>query len=223
MKTVVITGISRGIGKVLTQKFLNEGYFVIGTTRSGTSELSNENFFISKLDLANPESIRSSAEGISKINRQIDILINNAATMIDEGDGSRFKIDALRETLEVNVIGQVDFTQRLVPFMAKDSHIVNLGSGAGSFGHQSSVKYPSWKHPSYKVSKAALHMVTKIWANKLKDKTIVSAIYPGWVKTDMGGNNADLSPEEAAEDVYKLAVSKVETGQFWYKGEIFPW
>jgi len=48
-------------------------------------------------------------------------------------------------------------------------------------------------------------------------------VHPGWVRTDMGGKSAAMSPEEAARYIYDLAISKPETGQFWFKGEKFPW
>jgi NAD(P)-dependent dehydrogenase (short-subunit alcohol dehydrogenase family) len=66
-------------------------------------------------------------------------------------------------------------------------------------------------------------MLTRIWAMRLEGKITVSSVHPGWVKTDMGGDDADIEPKEAAEDIFKLANSKVETGQFWFKGKKFPW
>jgi NAD(P)-dependent dehydrogenase (short-subunit alcohol dehydrogenase family) len=75
----------------------------------------------------------------------------------------------------------------------------------------------------YKISKAALNMVTRCLAIRLDGQITVSSVHPGWVKTDMGGDDADIEPEEAAEDIFTLANSQVETGQFWFKGEKFPW
>lgn len=51
----------------------------------------------------------------------------------------------------------------------------------------------------------------------------VSSVHPGWVKTEMGGDDAPMTPAEAAEHIYTLAISNPETGQFWFKGEKYPW
>ena len=59
MKTILITGISRGIGKALAQKFLAEGYFVIGTSRQGATEINNKNLIVLQLDLTKPPALKT--------------------------------------------------------------------------------------------------------------------------------------------------------------------
>ena len=66
-------------------------------------------------------------------------------------------------------------------------------------------------------------MYTKTLALRLKDKIIVSAIRPGWTFTKMGGQEATSTPEESANDIFEFAITKPETGQFWFKGEKYPW
>jgi NAD(P)-dependent dehydrogenase (short-subunit alcohol dehydrogenase family) len=66
-------------------------------------------------------------------------------------------------------------------------------------------------------------MYTKILATRLGDAYVVSSVHPGFVRTDMNEGEGELSPEEAAQDIYKLAMRKVKSGQFWYKGKHFPW
>lgn len=220
MKTVLITGVSRGIGKALSEKFLNEGYYVIGTSTDGNCDIQNENLKIIKLDLSDSESITECVKQIKFLEKKIDILINNAGMVIEEEVNSPTIVpDYVRKTLEVNLIGIIDFTERLIPFMITDGHIINLSSRAGSLGY---TDYTS-NYPAYRISKAALNMFTRILAVRLDGKITVSSVHPGWVKTDMGGDEADITPEEAAKDISKLANSKVETGQFWFKGEKFPW
>ena len=81
-----------------------------------------------------------------------------------------------------------------------------------------------YHYPSYKISKAALNMYTRTLALRLKESDIiVSSVHPGWARTDMGGQDADISPEEAAEGIYGVATSKPETGQFWFRGKHLPW
>lgn len=221
MNTVVITGVSRGIGRALAERFLAGGDSVVGTSTTGGADWSHERLIVFPLDLASSESIASCADAIKKLGKRIDVLVNNAGIWSGVDENPTINVDLLRKTLEVNLFGTVDFTERMVPFMNDGGHIVNVSSRMGSLGF---VEEGGINWPDYKISKAALNMVTRILAYRLKDRGIaVSSVHPGWVKTDMGGSDADLEPAEAAEDLYKLATSTVETGQFWFKGDKFPW
>lgn len=220
MKTIVITGASRGIGKALAERFLENGDFVIGTSTSGTSPIEHERLLTLQLDLSNPENIIACTKSIIDSGKKIDILINNAGIWSGIEDDAVIRVDVLRKVLEVNLFGTVDFTERLVPVMNDGGHIVNISSRMGSI---ELVPKMYLDCPDYKISKAALNMVTRILAARLSGRIIVSAVHPGWVKTDMGGSDADIEPGEAAEDIFKLAISNPETGQFWFKGEKFPW
>jgi NAD(P)-dependent dehydrogenase (short-subunit alcohol dehydrogenase family) len=218
MKRVIITGASRGIGKALAQKFLKEGYGVIGTSIDGTLDYSHDNLVVVQLDLLDSQSILKSSSIICNIEQGIDILINNAGALFDKGEGD-IVIDELRKTLEINLIGPIDFTQRVLGKINNGGHIVNISSTAGSLGSIQHTNYPS-----YKISKAGLNMFTTYLAFILKDRVKVSSVHPGSVKTEMGAWVGDMSPEEAAEQIYNTAVDKeIETGQFWFKGEKFPW
>lgn len=224
MQTVLITGVNRGIGKETTQKFLREGYKVIGTSRSGSVDYDQENLQILPLDLRSGESIADCAQELTSRGEKIDILINNAGRLFDEDD-SELVPEKLRQSLEVNLIGTADFTEHVVPLMNKGGHILMLSSRAGSIGRtgQSASRFPG-KYPAYKISKAALNMYMRTLAMRLKDSQItVSAVHPGWVKTDMGGEEAEITPEKAAESIYELAISRPETGLFWFNGEQLPW
>lgn len=218
MKTVVITGVSRGIGRALAEEFLRLGHEVIGTSTTGKNSLTDGHLTMLKLDLSRPESIVRCAGEIIGMEKPIDILINNAGALFDEEE-SGVVIEKLRQTLEVNLIGTVDFTERLLASIAHGGHIVNVSSSAGSFGRRAT----SWEYPSYKISKAALNMYTKTLALRLAPEITVSSVHPGWVKTDMGGDDADITPEEAAKDIVTLALKKVESGKFWFQGKEFDW
>ena len=220
MKTILITGVSRGIGYALAKRFLENGDFVIGTSINGSVDLKSENFVVFSLDLSKSNSIKECADKIVALGRKIDIHINNAGIVIEkEVSQQKINIDYLRETLEVNLIGTIDFTERVIDLLNDNGHLINISSRAGSLGYD---KY-TLNYPDYRISKTALNMVTKILALRLKGKATVSSVHPGWVKTDMGGDEADITPKEAAEDIFKLANSEAETGQFWFKGERFPW
>jgi len=224
MKTVLITGASRGIGKALAQKFLQEGFLVFGTSTKGSLDYQHENLRALQLDLGSIESIESCVKKFAETGADLDILVNNAGVLLDEHEKA-LRPDLLQATLQINVIGTAAFTERMLSSVKKGSHIVMTSSTAGSLertGH-ARARFPS-RYPAYKISKAALNMYMRTLALRMQEEDItVSAVNPGWVKTDMGGEGADLTPEESAEDVYQFAVSSPPTGLFWFKGERLPW
>ena len=231
MKTILITGVGRGIGKALAERFLAEGHFVIGTAQTETVDYAHPNLQIVSLDLTSADSIAACVAKIissdENATRSIDIMINNAGVLLDNED-MNLDIDKLRKTLEVNLFGTAAFTEKALPSLSKDAHIVNISSQAGSlqdievFEHS----HAPFRYPAYKISKAALNMYTRTLALRLRHEgmnIIVSAVHPGWVSTDMGGTEAPRTPAEAAQHIYELAVSRPETGQFWFDGKKYPW
>ncbi len=224
MKTIFITGINKGIGRALAEKFLNENYFIIGTYHREKPDLENKNIYTCGLDLSSPQSIASCAEKIIGLKKKIDILINNAGVLLDEEE-TKVVTEKLRQTLEINLIGTIDLTEKLIPIMNRGGHIINISSTAGSLEKAGKAEshYP-YHYPSYKISKAALNMYTRTLALRLKECDVtVSSIHPGWVRTDMGGSEAPTSPKEAAESIYQIATSNPKTGEFWFKKENLPW
>lgn len=217
MRTVFISGINKGLGRALAKKFLATGDFVIGTSITGATDYFHKNLVVFLLDFYKQETIDSCIQKIKHLSKRIDIIINNAGVLKDE-DEINVIIEKLRATLEVNLFGHIQITEALIPLINHGGHIINISSSAGSLENTTQTKYPS-----YKISKVALNMYTRTLAICLSDNIIVSSIHPGWVKTDMGGKDADLTSEEVAEDIYKLAGSKIKSGQFWFKGNKFPW
>jgi len=221
MKTVLITGAERGIGQALFQKFLSEGYFAIGTYHVNEPE-PQENTQWFKLDLSRSESIQECVQAIINTGRKIDVVINNAGILADEEETS-VVIEKLRKTFEVNLIGTIDFTEKILPQMSEDGHVVMISSTAGSLELVGKVSHFMGHYPAYKISKAALNMYARTLALKYQDQLIVSCVHPGWVKTAIGGEEADLTPEQAADGIYKIAGGRPETGGFWFDGERLPW
>ena len=223
MKTALITGVGKGIGKALKEKFLSEGFFVVGTYNS--EKPNEEKDFVSlKLDLSKKESVANCIKEISKLNKKVDILINNAGAMFDE-DKTALVPDKLRQTLEVNLIGTADFTEKTIPNLSKDAHIVFVSSEAGSITlTEEGISHEPGHYPAYKISKAALNMYMATLADRtMKEGLIVSSVHPGWVRTAIGGDEAPITPQEAAADIFTLAISKPQTGGFWFKGKREPW
>lgn len=219
MKTALITGASRGIGRAAAEKFLDEGWHVVGTSTSGKSSITHPDFRVCILDLRSPAGIKACADEIRKFGIEIDVLVNNAGIIEDRDRSGIMTGDVLRKTLDVNLIGLVDFTELILPLMNDGGSIVNVSSGAGSL-----TDFRGAYTPSYQISKAALNMYTRILADRLKSKDIcVSSLNPGWVRTDMGGQSAPRKGAEAAEEIFALVTKNLDSGNFWYLGKKRPW
>jgi NAD(P)-dependent dehydrogenase (short-subunit alcohol dehydrogenase family) len=226
MKVAVITGASRGIGLATVKKFLEEDWRVIGTSKSGRAAVNSTHFTNVKMDLGLPVSIENAAKEIAKLAGKIDVLVNNAGVILDALD-MKAGLVKIRETLEIDLLGQIDLTERLIPHFNDSAHIINIASSYASLTDP----IDDESSTGYRIAKAGLNMYTKTLAFRLKDDNItVSSLDPGWVKTEMGLATAtaesgpDREPEEAAKDIYDLATEEYPaTGRFWRFGNIRNW
>jgi NAD(P)-dependent dehydrogenase (short-subunit alcohol dehydrogenase family) len=225
MKTVLITGASRGIGLATAEKFLAEGWRVFGTSTTGNIAINNSHFTAYQLDIANKESIQEFLWELTKGMINIDCLVNNAGIAPD-GSTEGIDLEKIRRTFEVNVFGLLDLTDKLLGRINPGGHIINITSRYGS----QAMPIDDENSLGYRMSKASLNMATRFLADYLKDRQIrVSALHPGWVRSDMGlayageGIGPDREPNEPAQEIYSLAVSDVESGQFWFMGARHPW
>lgn len=224
MKTVVITGVGRGIGLAAAEKFLSEGWCVIGTYNEHLPSIKHENFRNLQLDLRSSESILNVVGEILNLAEGVDVLVNNSGKIDAQKTG--LDIQRAREIFEVNVFGLMDLTEKLISKIPTHGKIINVSSIYGAFSFP--IDGPDYN--AYRMSKAALNMYTRTLAYRLRDRgIIVAAFHPGWVKTDMGNSVADETdkpdrePREAAQDIYDLAIREIETGQFWQFGEKREW
>ena len=212
-KIALITGASKGIGWALTEKLINENYFVIGTSRnSEINGFKNDSFHSIKLDLSNHSSISNAQKEILRNFNHIDILINNAGigpdldTLIPE-------VNSFNETFNVNVTGTVFFTEDLIKIINENGIILNVSSKMGSLD-----VCELTDSVAYRMSKSALNMYTKILSNRLKGKIRVASIHPGWVKTtiiESNMKNGRLTPKESADNIYNFIKSNFNNGTYW--------
>lgn len=217
---ILITGANRGIGLALTTEFLKQGDTVIATARvpETASDLHAlrsahpDRLRLIALDVTSGASVMGAARAIGLEFPALDVLINNAGLFAEEGSDTVFGIDVrfFRDDFDTNVVGPVRVTRAFLPLLERGERprIVNISSGAGVISQKEDARYPA-----YAASKAALNMVSRTMAFELKGQGVtVVALTPGWVKTRMGGPQAEISPEESAKDiaatVKKLTIEK---------------
>jgi NAD(P)-dependent dehydrogenase (short-subunit alcohol dehydrogenase family) len=228
---VLITGASKGLGYSLTELYLSKGHLVIATYRKNLENLEkikeNKNLLLYKMDVSDEETVKTAYEYIGNKVKYIDILINNAAIYIEDKSKTIENIDIenVIQTLNVNSIGPLRVLKYFYPLVEKGFKklIINISSEAGSISN-------CWRDREYGycMSKSALNMLSAILQNYSKNKGIkVLSIHPGWMRTDMGGPNADISPEESAEGIFNLSLKEWDVNDkniyMDYKGNIMTW
>lgn len=212
MKKVLITGANRGIGLALAKQFLQQNYIVIGTARNGKIDsISDVNLYVTSLDVSSNDSIVTTVTFVKEKFGNIDLLINNAGVGLDL-DSHSPEIDIIKTTFETNVFGLLNFTESIKDLVINGGTIFNISSVMGMLNRDSLLPNAT----AYRMSKAALNMYTRTLAARLQDRSVkVVSIHPGWVKTDMGGIEAQLTPEFCANGIFNLYLKNIPTGTFW--------
>lgn len=234
-RVALVTGGNRGLGLEIARQLARKGIFVVIGARDpekgrvAAQSIADEGYPAEsvQLDVSDRGSIAAAIDAVSRQHERIDILVNNAAILIDGPGGfksSLFELDTdtARQTFETNVLGSLRLTQAVVPWMQRHNYgrIVNLSSGAGQLSDMRS------GFPAYRLSKTALNALTRITASELASTNIkVNAVCPGWVRTDMGGPEAERPVEVGAETPVWLATlpENGPTGGFFRDQRPIPW
>jgi NAD(P)-dependent dehydrogenase (short-subunit alcohol dehydrogenase family) len=230
----LVTGGNKGLGLEIVSELAKKGYTVLLGAREDkgkapAEKLVKDGFDVIpvKLDVTSAQDIANIAAMIEKKFGKLDALVNNAGVMAEREDSTA---EELRETFEANVIGPYELTRHLLPLLkkSKGGRVVNQSSILGSLETMASGAggASGFLYAGYSSSKAALNMLTVILAEQLKDTKIkVNAAHPGWVKTDMGGKNAQLEIPEGAKTAVELATLGPDgpTGAFQHLGKTLPW
>ncbi len=226
MSRVLITGASRGIGAELAGQYAAAGDEVIACVRDPEAapgiDAIRGSIQVRQMDTGSPESIEAAAEAIG--DAPIDIVINNAGAV----GGMRQGIDDLdlaewHRTLDINTIGPLLVARAFKSNLAAsgDGRLMNVTSQLAAS------TWPMGGMYIYSSTKAGLSKVAQALAIDWKDEPItVALMHPGWVKTDMGGPNAAISPEESASGIRAViaGLTKADSGKFYkWNGEIHPW
>jgi len=223
-RVVLVTGANRGIGLEIARVLDQKGLCVVSGARSRKDVPKGADAV--ELDVTSDESVsRAVAEIVERFGR-LDVLVNNAGILVDRTrPASSVSLDDVRNTFETNVIGAWRMTQAVLPQMRKQRYgrIVNLSSSMGSFAD---LRESGGGWSAYRISKTALNGLTVMFASELRGSGIlVNACHPGWVRTDMGGSNADVSVEEGADTPVWLALLPDDgpSGGYFHERKPIDW
>tara|TARA_R110001592_G_scaffold154860_3_gene384162 strand:- start:416 stop:1099 length:684 start_codon:yes stop_codon:yes gene_type:complete len=217
METVLITGASRGIGLELTKRFLGLNYKVISTYREQPSVeleklLSYKSLSLVELEVTDEASIDKLESYL--MGTQIDILINNAGVKgpVDQSMTAIKSQDWLN-TFAINSIAPLMISRTVLKNMEKSENprIITISSQMGAINTDSIGLY------AYRSSKTAVNKIMKILALELREQNIaVCLIHPGWVITDMGGQDAEITVDESVTGIVNLVsnLTMEHSGKF---------
>jgi NAD(P)-dependent dehydrogenase (short-subunit alcohol dehydrogenase family) len=233
MPIAVVTGANRGLGLATSKALAAKGFKVYMCMRNleHAQEYTEEikslggEVEVIRVDVTKTGQMRGLASVIHDRKEKIDVIVNNAGVFLepfnDQEASSVLKTDPVivLKTIEVNTMGPLRIVQALEDTLSEGARIINISSGMGALTDMSG----NW--PGYRMSKTALNALTRILSTELKDKKIsVNSVCPGWVRTDMGGENATRSLEEGITTTVWLAtMENPPTGGFYRDCEAIDW
>ncbi len=219
MTTTLITGANRGVGAEMAQQMKARGDRVIRCSRAGNALCATDGWELDVTDAASLAALEQKLDG-----EELDLLVCNAGALIGRGqlDDPLYTHEAFATVLAVNVTGVFMTIQACLPALrqAKSGKIAVISSQMGSSERAKGNAY------LYRASKAAATNLAVAISKELAPEGIaVGAYHPGWVRTDMGGAEADISAEESAAGLIRRfdALSVASSGCFeFYSGEAIP-
>lgn len=228
MAVVAITGAGRGIGLELTRQHVEAGDRVFALVRdpalaSDLADLASANedrLTVHAMDVGDSDSVRAGAAstGDDPIN-----LVYNVAGVAGPAGPELESADwaAWDDVYAISVQGPLRVLQAFLPRLGEGSKVINFSSQLGAS------TWPMGGYYAYASAKAALNRLMRSVAIDLKDRgVVIGLIHPGWVRTDMGGPQGEISPEESAAGVRQTAANWTiaESGDFKnWKGEPHAW
>ncbi|MCY0147906.1 SDR family oxidoreductase [Hoeflea sp. G2-23] len=226
MTTILITGTNRGIGLELAKQALAKGWTVYGSARGVVTDpeahiCDHPKYHDLVFDVTDHVAVRAAAASVSE---PIDILINNAGTIGPKRQSVLdMDFDGFAKTLAINTLAPLAVAQAFLPHLKRSSNprILTVSSRMGSLSHAKSDRI------AYRASKAAVNKVMQGLASDLQPMGVaVAQLHPGWVRTDMGGQGADIDVSTSAAGILKIAegLTLEGTGRFYnWDGARLEW
>ncbi|WP_042203001.1 SDR family oxidoreductase [Paenibacillus camerounensis] len=223
MNNILITGAGRGLGLDLTAEALERGYSVIAGVRNpnqqteALSKLAAEygdKLTIAKLDVTDEAGIAALAAELKEQGRTLGAIINNAAVLTARNTPvEALDLQDMLTTMDINLYGPIRVVKHFLPLLTEaDPSIINISSEAGSITNAYPGDYP------YSISKTALNMFSQQLHVYLQERGVhVLSVHPGWMHTDMGGEQAPTDPRKSAEGVLRLIEQRTAPeGRFMF-------
>ncbi len=232
MKRTLITGANRGLGLEMARQCAARGDQVFAGCRCPEKAAALEalsaryprRVTILPLEVTDEHCLAQSAARVAAESTGLDILFNNAAIFADRETLQDFSATKALEMLNVNAVGPLLVAKHFLGLLkaGRQPRLICISSEAGSISRMT-----SFRGYYYYGSKAALNMHTRSLAFDPETEGItVIAMHPGWVRTDMGGPNATLSPAESAAGILRLTnkLTPADNGKFYtWEGQEYPW
>ncbi len=218
MKTLVVTGSSRGIGLEISKQAASEGTQVIALSRNIKPLTGIENVHPFAVDLSDEIAIQGFIEKISTSFTKVDALINNAGSLINK-PFLKTSTEDFKKVYEVNVFAVASLIRLIFPMIDPKGHVINISSMGGV---QGTAKFPGLS--SYSSSKGALIILTELLAEEFKESgPAFNALALGAVQTEMldeafPGYKAPISASQMASYILDFAFN----GQLLYNGKVLP-
>jgi NAD(P)-dependent dehydrogenase (short-subunit alcohol dehydrogenase family) len=239
MKTVLVTGANKGIGRETARRLAQLDMTVlVGARDRARGEAAVDNLrhgsrdvHLVVLDVADEQSVGRAAAEVSERFGRLDVLVNNAGISLGAGAPSNQGLEAMRNIFATNVFGPIAVVRAFLPLLEKvpAARIVNVSSSVGSLGLTTDPQGPiaQLSHLfGYAASKTALNAFTLRLANELRDRRIkVNAACPGYVATDLNRHTGPRSVAQGAEIIVRLATLPDDgpTGGFFDDAGRVPW
>ncbi|AFK20199.1 SDR family NAD(P)-dependent oxidoreductase [Haloferax mediterranei ATCC 33500] len=218
----LVTGANRGIGRKIAENLRDLGATVYAGSRSVTNETPDGTERV-LLDVTQEGDIEDVVDGIFADQGRLDILVNNAGIGGEGDDIVAEPTERIDRTLAVNLRGPMLICKHAVPLLlqSEGGRVVNVSSGMGALEEGQ-----SGGSPSYRISKTGLNGLTVYLDGQYGDDGLIAnSVCPGWVRTDMGGEEADRSVEKGAETPTWLSRFEAgsPSGKFWRDKEVIDW
>ncbi|MDN4524158.1 SDR family oxidoreductase [Fictibacillus fluitans] len=212
---LLIAGASRGLGCSLAEAAVKEGHTVFAGVRNQdriSEQLKDLNkkhetrCRLIQLDVSDEDSVEQAAKETGEHCSSLDIIINNAAILLGrERKIEDVEFQEMERALDTNLLGPMRVVKHFLPMLRKGSQpfIANISSEAGAVTKEHDNDYP------YGLSKAALNKFTmQLHCYLHSDGIGVCSIHPGWMHTDMGGEQAPLNPAISAQGILDIVTRK---------------
>jgi NAD(P)-dependent dehydrogenase (short-subunit alcohol dehydrogenase family) len=216
----LVTGANKGIGKEISRQLAAKGALVLMGARDpqrgeqAVADLRAQGLSVEfiQIDVTSQPSVEKAAAEVERRHGRLDILVNNAGIALDWIPASELTVEAFQQTFDTNVFGVFRVTKAFLPLLKKSGHgrIVNVSSGLGSLNRNAdpnSTLTIRNQLLAYSSSKAALNMMTILFANELKSAGIkVNSANPGFTATDMNQHRGPRTVEQGAATPVRLAL-----------------